>query len=222
MKEQVEGCLNMPPTYHTVVSRAQLAQHFYDLAKNQRVSCERLVYDQHLQQQGWAAVVANLEDIARNGENAHLTANLFNQRYPNKHCNAKYILELVQKFKLTGSVANKKRTPGRELPVRNEATEIEILGQVAADPTLSIRKLEAVTSISRTSICRILKTHKFHPYKINLVHQLNKNDFDRRQRFCEIMTERLRVDVDYLFNICFSDECTFFLNSTVNRHNCRY
>ncbi|XP_023209433.1 coiled-coil domain-containing protein 91-like [Centruroides sculpturatus] len=52
----------------------------------------------------------------RNGENAHLTANLFNQRYPNKHCNAKYILELVQKFKLTGSVANKKRTPGRELP----------------------------------------------------------------------------------------------------------
>ncbi|XP_067130452.1 uncharacterized protein [Centruroides vittatus] len=158
----------------------------------------------------------------RNGKNAHLTANLFNQHYPNKHCNAKYVLELVQKFQLMGSVANKRRDPGRERPVRNEATEIGILGQVAADPTLSTRKLEAVTSISRTTIRWILKAHNFHPYKINLVHQLNEDDFDRRQQFCEIMTERLRIDVDYLFNICFSDECTFFLNSTVNRHNCRY
>lgn len=28
-------------------------------------ACEKLVHDQHLQQQGWAAVVANLEDITR-------------------------------------------------------------------------------------------------------------------------------------------------------------
>jgi hypothetical protein len=29
------------------------------------VSCQRLVHDQHLQHQGWAAVTANLDDITR-------------------------------------------------------------------------------------------------------------------------------------------------------------
>ena len=29
-------------------------------------------------------------------------------------------------------------------------------------------------------------------------------------------------DNNFLFNVCFSDECTFFLNGVVNRHNCRY
>ena len=158
----------------------------------------------------------------KNGDNAHLTANLFNQHHPDKNCKAKYVLELIQKFQLTGSVANKKRDPERVRPVRNEAFEIEILGQVAVEPTASTRKLQTVTNISRTSIRRILKHHKFHPYKIHLVHQLNEDDFDRRQEFCEIMAERLRLDENYLFNICFSDESTFFLNSTVNRHNCRY
>lgn len=54
----------MPPTFSTVEHRAKLAQQFFDLDKDQTKVCERLVFDQHLQQQGWAAVVANLEDIA--------------------------------------------------------------------------------------------------------------------------------------------------------------
>lgn len=158
----------------------------------------------------------------KNGENARLTANLFNQRHPNKNCNRKYVIELVRKFQSTGSVANKKRDAVQNRPVRNEAVEVGILGQVVADPTLSTRKLEVLTQISRTSIWRILKAYKFHPYKIHLVHQLNEDDFDRRQEFCELMVERLINNPNYLFNICFSDECSFFLNSTVNRHNCRY
>ncbi|XP_013791156.1 RB1-inducible coiled-coil protein 1-like, partial [Limulus polyphemus] len=63
MKNCVDSCIDMPPTYETVVHRAQLAQQFHDLAKKQTSTCEKLVHDQHLQQQGWAAVVANLDDI---------------------------------------------------------------------------------------------------------------------------------------------------------------
>lgn len=54
---------NMPATFSTIENRARLAQQFYELDKEQTKVCERLVFDQHLQQQGWAAVVANLEDI---------------------------------------------------------------------------------------------------------------------------------------------------------------
>ena len=40
-------------------------QQFHDVAKEELRMCEHLVHDQHLQHQGWAAVIANLEDITR-------------------------------------------------------------------------------------------------------------------------------------------------------------
>ncbi|XP_071836066.1 RB1-inducible coiled-coil protein 1-like isoform X2 [Apostichopus japonicus] len=63
LKLQVEGLKNMPASMNAVVSRTQLALQFHDIAKDKLKVCEQLVHDQHLQQQGWMAVIANLEDI---------------------------------------------------------------------------------------------------------------------------------------------------------------
>ncbi|XP_071147392.1 RB1-inducible coiled-coil protein 1-like [Mytilus edulis] len=63
IQSQVEGSLLMPPAYGTVVSRAQLSLQIHEVDHEELKACEQLVHDQHLQQQGWAAVVANLEDI---------------------------------------------------------------------------------------------------------------------------------------------------------------
>ncbi|KAF7996624.1 hypothetical protein HCN44_002270 [Aphidius gifuensis] len=65
LADQINASLAMSATYATLVSRAQLAQQCYNIAKEQTRTCEHLVHDQHLQQQGWAAVVANLEDITQ-------------------------------------------------------------------------------------------------------------------------------------------------------------
>ena len=40
-------------------------QQFHDYAKEEYHHCELLVHEQHLQHQGWAAVIANLEDLTR-------------------------------------------------------------------------------------------------------------------------------------------------------------
>lgn len=155
-----------------------------------------------------------------NNENANRTAQLFNLQHQNRQVHRKYILELVQKFRETGSVANKKRE--MDNPVVNEASEVAILGHIVQDPTMSTRHLATVSGIRRSSIQKILKKHKFHPYKIHLVQELNEDDFDRRVQFCETIVEQATNDQHFLFNVCFSDECSFFLNGTVNRHNCRY
>lgn len=63
MKERVRESQDLPPIYQTVVVRCQIASQFYELAKEQTKICEQLVHDQHLQKQGWSAVIANLEDI---------------------------------------------------------------------------------------------------------------------------------------------------------------
>lgn len=63
LREQVERSLELPAVYETVVKRAQLALRMHDLAREEERTCERLVHEQHLQQQGWSAVVANMEDL---------------------------------------------------------------------------------------------------------------------------------------------------------------
>lgn len=65
LQHQIELSMEMPATYQTLVARAQLAQQCCALAREQTRICEKLVHDQHLQQQGWFAVVANLEDIIK-------------------------------------------------------------------------------------------------------------------------------------------------------------
>uniref|UniRef100_A0A4W3JZ02 RB1-inducible coiled-coil protein 1 n=1 Tax=Callorhinchus milii TaxID=7868 RepID=A0A4W3JZ02_CALMI len=59
---KVEESLMMPAVFHTVASRTQLAVEMYEVAKKLCAFCERLVHDEHLQHQGWAAIMANLED----------------------------------------------------------------------------------------------------------------------------------------------------------------
>nr|CAH7740715.1 unnamed protein product [Callosobruchus chinensis] len=54
--------------------------------------------------------------------------------------------------------------------------------------------MSEVTGISRTSIQRILKHYKWHPYKIQLLHELNEDDHDRRLQFCEIILRLSTVD----------------------------
>lgn len=63
LRERVESCINMEPSYNTVIVRTEMAKQIYDIAMEQVRVCERLVHDQHLQHQGWRAVVANLEDV---------------------------------------------------------------------------------------------------------------------------------------------------------------
>lgn len=147
------------------------------------------------------------------------TAQIFNERHPDKHVSHVYIRDLVEKFRETGSVQNKKRDAPRLL---NEASQVEVLGQFAIEPTASTRQVSTMTGLSRESVRKVLKLHKFHPYKTQILQELGDDDPDRRIEFCELMTERIRVEPRLLKNICFSDECTFMMNGNVNKQNCRY
>lgn len=63
LRAEVDRCLELRAEYKTVVQRAQLAQTFHDLGKEELKLCVKLVHEQHLQHQGWMAVIANMEDI---------------------------------------------------------------------------------------------------------------------------------------------------------------
>ncbi|KAF0288998.1 RB1-inducible coiled-coil protein 1 [Amphibalanus amphitrite] len=69
IEDQVAGSLTLPPSYSTVVSRSQLAQQIFEQGKEQVRQCDQLIHEQHMQQQGWSAVVANTDDTSQQLEN---------------------------------------------------------------------------------------------------------------------------------------------------------
>lgn len=152
-------------------------------------------------------------------QSATSTARVFNEQYPNRNISRQYVEQLVSKFRETGSVGNIKRSGVRVL---DELTQIEVLGHFTANPSSSLRKVAAETGLSVSSVRKVTKIHKFHPYKLQILHELHEDDSDRRLQFCEQMSQMITNNKISVKNICFSDECSFFLNGFVNKHNCRY
>ncbi|KAL1509572.1 hypothetical protein ABEB36_004285 [Hypothenemus hampei] len=93
-------------------------------------------------------------------ECARQTAQIFNKRHGDRNVSHVYVLQLLQKFRESGSVGNVKRNTPRVL---DEAAHIEVMDHFAADPTTSIRKVSTQTGIS-----------------IGAVHKLYEDGPDRR------------------------------------------
>lgn len=148
-------------------------------------------------------------------------AKRFHQLFPHRPTpTPKGISKMFEKLRRTGSVFNRPKS-GRPRSATNEANEVMVIGSVYMKTQQSLREVAIETGNSTTSVWRILRRHKFHPYGVKLSQELSVADFEKRQDFCELMDQRIR-NPNFLKNVCFSDESTFHLTGYVNRHNCRY
>lgn len=95
MKERVESCFQMEPNVNTVASRTEMAIQLCETDNLIYHTCEKLVLDQHLQQQGWAAVVANLEDIV---ESFKIKAKKLEMLFYDILKNKSFYLQLLERF----------------------------------------------------------------------------------------------------------------------------
>jgi len=86
----------------------------------------------------------------------------------------------------------------------------------------SSRQLSRELEIADTSLRRMLKRMGYRVYQPRLIHALHVDDYDRRLEFCEWFLNCFDEDPQFYRHILWSDEATFKLNGTVNRHNCVY
>jgi hypothetical protein len=156
-------------------------------------------------------------DMIRSHEEA---CRLFNQEHADRPPIARStVSRIVSKFFETGSV---KDLPRQGRPQINEDTKLQILLEAEENPHISTRQLALNNNIDHSYVVKLFKKEKYTPYKVCLIHELNEDDPDRRLQFCEELMLRCHEDLNFLNNILFSDEATFTLNGSVNRHNCRY
>lgn len=148
-------------------------------------------------------------------------ARLFHETFPNLPPISQGTISKIEKqFRELGHVRQIKKEVAANA-ISND-TKLDIILEFDENPNTSCRQAEALFHVSRSSISRILKEIKMHPYKLIPTQQLFDDDFDRRTFFCEQMMEMLDNNVIQLEHILFSDECTFSLNGHTNRQNCRY
>lgn len=149
-------------------------------------------------------------------------SNLFNDVYPDRPpINKSVVRHTVIRFLETGSVKNRERS-GRPKSATTEEKSIDSLLCVVENPHISLRKAAQYVGISTSSAHRIFHANKYHPFKIQLHQELNEDDPDRRLQYCETMMEKCLQDGNFPKRIVFSDEASFLLNGSVNRHNFRY
>lgn len=145
--------------------------------------------------------------------------NLFNAKYPERPITRSTVSKIVRKFRETGHV---KQVPNAGRPKMNENVKLNIALSIEENVHNTSRQIALDNAVSQRSVLRVLRSEKYHPYKVQLHQELNEDDPDRRIQFCEIMQDRCNANQRFLRQILFSDEATFYLHGTVNRQNCRY
>jgi len=110
----------------------------------------------------------------------------------------------------------------RTSTVRTEENVERVLGHFSDNPHTSERRASNTLHLSRSTIKRILKDLKWHPYKVQIVQKLYEEDYASRLFFAQNELNRLDNDDARLFRLAFSDEANFHMDGMVNRHNCRY
>lgn len=138
--------------------------------------------------------------------------------FPNRNLPTEsYFLRLYRKFRANENLFSKTRA--KKDFIVSEATEINVLGYFAAQPTKSITDLSEESGLCLGTIHRILKKHKFSPFKFRPTQTLVPGDHQRRIEFCEWFVTKSNLNPDFWRLILWSDESNFCNKGLFNRKN---
>lgn len=155
-------------------------------------------------------------------ENACIAERQYAIEYPERrHFSKKVFKRLARNLRETGRV-HPTPIPTRLRSIRNEDNVINVLACIEINPHLSTRQISAELGVSKTSVHRILKDNKLHPYHVVLHQALLDIDFDRRLDYCHWLKNMCSENPQFLNRILWTDEATFCSDGSVNLHNMHY
>ena len=119
--------------------------------------------------------------------NLRTCVRLLRERHPNDNYNYESVRRIVRMFDDSGTVRYSKAV--RKRPITGNPDIITLVeNSIHENPTISSRRISQENNISKTSVLRILKFFKYHPYKISLTQELHGMDFENRLFFCNFIT----------------------------------
>lgn len=131
------------------------------------------------------------------------------------------IHQLVNRFQQTGSVEDSRHNNGgRPRSSRSFENVAEIQQVIQETPQKSVRKVlgDITNRCSYSTVYRALRFDlSLFPYSLSIMQHLKETDINSRLDFARWMID----NEDVIEKIWFSDESHFYLNTAVNKQNCR-
>lgn len=115
-----------------------------------------------LMMRGWGNEVISYKEVMR----------IFNDTFRNENngISKSSVVRTVQRFQETGSVKNCRKS-GRPATACNDDKALDVLQSFIEDPYISINRAAQQHEIGVASIHKILKSNKWHLYKLHLVQE---------------------------------------------------
>lgn len=135
------------------------------------------------------------------------------QRYPRTDC----FENVKERFERTANANYEKNTRLHEST--NEDRQFTIVASVIENPNTSVRQISDETGIPKSTINKVLKKNKFHPYHTEYHQSLLNQDFRKRVQFCDWALTRMREDPAFFSKVLFTDESSFSSTCRANQHN---
>ncbi|KAJ8936926.1 hypothetical protein NQ318_010803 [Aromia moschata] len=149
---------------------------------------------------------------------ATITANFIAKAYittvkfGHNHITQFTVSKIESKFRETGDV---KDLPKSGRPKITQDKKIDFVLSREENPQSTSTLVASKNEVSQTTVLRILRKENYHPYKFQLVQELNEDDPDQRLQFCETMMSLCQTNPNLHQQILFSDEATFCLNGKI-------
>lgn len=158
---------------------------------------------------------------AQENYNSCAAARRYSELYPNRVRPGRKIFQRIYTNLGERGCFHTKNPGGRPKTVTVRQEE-EVLVRIAEDPSLSTRRLEAATTLSKSTVSRITHTENLYPYHFTPVQNLLQNDLPARMEFCQILLNKKNENPSFLNNILFTDEATFTRRGIFNWRNNHY
>lgn len=147
-------------------------------------------------------------------------ARLYAERYPNRQLHpSPAVIRQIEINCRRGRIGQRQC---HERFIRDDSHTLTILAMIHMNPHVSLRGIERDLGVPRSTAHRILRSVRYHPYRITLTQALSLQDRQNRINFCNWALERLNEEPDFFRYVLFSDEATFQSTGSLNRHNCHY
>ena len=146
----------------------------------------------------------------------------FRRRFPGRNPPAKRTIQKnVEKFHVHGTSLNlNKGNSGRRRTTRSKMN-VNQVRQLLQNRPRGVSCRRNTLNLPKTAFNEIVNNDlKWHPYKINVVQELEPNDYERRLRFCQWFSNQAH-NIRFLANCIIGDEAIFQLKCTVNTQNIR-
>ncbi|KAJ8961900.1 hypothetical protein NQ318_021518 [Aromia moschata] len=106
--------------------------------------------------------------------------NLFNAKYSDNPITQSIVSKIESKFRETGDVKN---LPKSGHPKMTQDKKIDIVLSMEENLQSTSTLVASENEVSQTTVLRILRKENYHPYKFQLVQELNEDDPDRQLQF---------------------------------------